>query len=95
MAYGALQRFVWDFGQTALSSLQFLKEIFVDTPILRIEAIPQHWELCSLLSWISVLIIQRPPSVSAEEMQEKGPTVFSSSSEKTKMYNHLQISEQR
>ena len=26
----------------ALSSLQFLKEIFVDTPILRIEAIPQH-----------------------------------------------------
>ena len=42
MAYGALQRFVWDFGQTALSSLQFLKEIFVDTPILRIEAIPQH-----------------------------------------------------
>ena len=42
MAYGALQRFVWDFGQTALSSLQFLKEISVDAPILRIEAIPQH-----------------------------------------------------
>ena len=42
MAYGALQGFVWDFGRTALSSLQFLKEIFVDTPILRIEAIPQH-----------------------------------------------------
>ena len=28
-------------------------------------------------------------------MQEKGRTVFSSSSEKTKMSNHLQISEQR
>ena len=54
MAYGALQRFVWDFGQTALSSLQFLKEVFVDAHILRIKAIPQHWELCSLLSEISV-----------------------------------------
>ena len=54
MAYGALQRFVWDFGQTALSSLQFLKEIFVDAHILRIKTIPQHWELCSLLSEINV-----------------------------------------
>ena len=53
MAY-ALQTFVWDFGQTALSSLQFLKEVCVDAPILRIKAIPQHLELCSLLSEISV-----------------------------------------
>ena len=36
MAHGALQSLVWDFGQTALSSLQFLKEIIVDAPILRI-----------------------------------------------------------
>ena len=42
MAYGALQRFVWDFGQTALRSLEFLKEIFVDAPILRTKAKPQH-----------------------------------------------------
>ena len=54
MAYGALQSLVWHFGQTALSSLQFLKEVFVDAPILRIQAIPQHWEMCSLLSEISV-----------------------------------------
>ena len=53
MAYGALQSFVWDFGRTALSSLQFLNEIFVDAPILRIKAIPQHramfptlWDKC-------------------------------------------------
>ena len=42
MAYGALQRFVWDFGQTALRSLEFFKEIFVDGPILRTKAKPQH-----------------------------------------------------
>ena len=42
MASGAIQRFVWDFGRTALNSLQFLKEIFVDAPILRMKAIPQH-----------------------------------------------------
>ena len=42
MAYGALQRFVWDFGQTALRSLESLKEIFVDAPILRNKAKPQH-----------------------------------------------------
>ena len=54
MAHGALQSLVWDFGQTALSSLQFLKEIFVDAHILRIKARPQHRELCSLLSAIFV-----------------------------------------
>ena len=32
MAHGALKSIVWDFGQTALSSLQFLKYIFVDAP---------------------------------------------------------------
>ena len=39
MAHGALQSLVWDFGQTALSSLQFLKETFANTPTLRIKAV--------------------------------------------------------
>ena len=39
MAHGALQSLVWDFGQTALSSLKFLKETFANTPTLRIMAV--------------------------------------------------------
>ena len=33
LAHGALQNFVGDFGQTALSSLQFLREVLRMLPI--------------------------------------------------------------
>ena len=51
MAYGALQSLVWHFGQTALNSLQFLKETFANTPILRIKAVAypmQRTRWCAL-----------------------------------------------
>lgn len=48
MAHGSLQHFVGDFGQTALSSLQFLKEIFADALNIRIKARPQYQELLFL-----------------------------------------------
>ena len=40
-AHGALQNFVGDFGQTALSSLQFFKGSFADASNFRIKDRPQ------------------------------------------------------
>ena len=41
LAHGALQNFVGDFGQTALSSLQFFKGSFADASKFRIKDRPQ------------------------------------------------------
>ena len=42
-----LQHFVGDFGQTALSNLQFsfFGGDLADAPYFRIKGRPQHWEL--------------------------------------------------